>query len=476
MKLLKDLFHGKGYIDGITIINLKGEILFTAKLNQKLSQSGHGGNESDLIGKNLFEVFKNLNSKNSTMVHAMETGLPTYVENQSLQSDPTRKISITSLSIPIKSGDRVVGAIDLSLEEDEESTRDTTEKIDFDSVHYPAKKDGELVSKDVANFSLKDIIAVNKEMRKAKDYIPVMAGNTLPTMIYGETGTGKEVFAQAIHNASARRDKPFIAQNCAAIPETLLESILFGTTKGAFTGAMNNKGLFELADGGTLFLDEINSMPINLQPKILRVIQDGSFRRVGGNELIKVDVKIISAMNVTPQTVLKDKLLRRDLYYRLSMLSVRIPPLRERKEDIPSFVKLYILKHNNTFHKHVRYVSKELLEKLQRYSWPGNIRELEHFIVYGMSMVNAESDTLSYENVADQLGSMLADQPEEDVPEEDKESLIDAELPLTEMLQLVEKNKIQVVLSQCSQNVSKAAKLLGIPRQTLQRKIEKYHL
>ena len=268
MEFLRQLFHGKGYIDGITIINLDGEILFSAKLNSKFSNRKEREAYQALVGQNFFDVFENLNAKNSSMIRAMEVGLPVYVENQLLQTKGQEGIHISSLSIPIKSGRAVVGAIDLSMEEMTDGEEEP-ESVELTSEQIPVGGAGKLKKHSGASFTMEDIIAVDEKMKNARDYIPVVAACDLPVMIYGETGTGKEVFAQSIHNASERRDKPFIAQNCAALPDTLLESILFGTSKGAFTGAMENKGLFELADGGTLFLDEINSMPLFLQSKLL---------------------------------------------------------------------------------------------------------------------------------------------------------------------------------------------------------------
>ena len=364
MEFLRQLFHGKGYIDGITIINLDGEILFSAKLNSKFSNRKEREAYQALVGQNFFDVFENLNAKNSSMIRAMEVGLPVYVENQLLQTKGQEGIHISSLSIPIKSGRAVVGAIDLSMEEMTDGEEEP-ESVELTSEQIPVGGAGKLKKHSGASFTMEDIIAVDEKMKNARDYIPVVAACDLPVMIYGETGTGKEVFAQSIHNASERRDKPFIAQNCAALPDTLLESILFGTSKGAFTGAMENKGLFELADGGTLFLDEINSMPLFLQSKLLRVLQDGSFRSLGGSETKRTNVKIIAATNVEPLEAIEKGQLRRDIYYRLSMMSIRIPPLRERKADIGHFVKFYVNKHNGTFHKQVQYVSKDLLKKLE---------------------------------------------------------------------------------------------------------------
>lgn len=465
MKLLNNLFHGKGYIDGITIINLDGEILFTAKLNDKLS---HRAENYELVGKNFYEIYENLNSENSTMIRAMELGLPVYIENQALKARDQEEIQITSLSIPIKSGSRIVGVIDLSMEERSEEMEEPTERIELNSAYFPVANSQKLCSRNQASFTMADIIAVDEKMQQAKNYIPIVAACELPVLIYGETGTGKEVFAQAIHNASPRKDKPFVAQNCAALPDTLLESILFGTSKGAFTGATENKGLFELADGGTLFLDEINSMPLHLQSKLLRVLQDGCFRSLGARELKSVNVKIIAAMNMEPIQAIEEGQLRRDIYYRLSMMSITIPPLRERKKDISHFVQFYVNKHNKTFHKKVQYVSRELIAKLEEYDWPGNVRELEHMIVYGMSVVNENSNMLKFEDLEDKFheltGGITRKKEESNVLCSSLKTAVDE----------FERDIIARTLRVTRGNISKAARILDIPRQTLQRKVKQY--
>lgn len=467
MEFLRQLFHGKGYIDGITIINLDGEILFSAKLNSKFSNRKESEAYQALVGQNFFDVFENLNSKNSSMIRAMEVGLPVYVENQPLHTKGQEGIHISSLSIPIKSGRAVVGAIDLSMEEMADGEEEP-ESVELTSEQIPVGGAGKLKKRSGASFTMEDIIAVDEKMKNARDYIPVVAACDLPVMIYGETGTGKEVFAQAIHNASERRDKPFIAQNCAALPDTLLESILFGTSKGAFTGATENKGLFELADGGTLFLDEINSMPLFLQSKLLRVLQDGSFRSLGGSETKRTNVKIIAATNVEPLEAIEKGQLRRDIYYRLSMMSIRIPPLRERKADIGHFVKFYVNKHNATFHKQVQYVSKDLLKKLEEYDWPGNVRELEHVIVYGMSMVDETSTLLQYKDIKGKL--LLEKQADMKKTPESLEEVPKLCSSLREAVAAYEEKLILQALEAAHGNISEAARILDVPRQTLQRK------
>ena len=411
MEFLRQLFHGKGYIDGITIINLDGEILFSAKLNSKFSNRKEREAYQALVGQNFFDVFENLNAKNSSMIRAMEVGLPVYVENQLLQTKGQEGIHISSLSIPIKSGRAVVGAIDLSMEEMTDGEEEP-ESVELTSEQIPVGGAGKLKKHSGASFTMEDIIAVDEKMKNARDYIPVVAACDLPVMIYGETGTGKEVFAQSIHNASERRDKPFIAQNCAALPDTLLESILFGTSKGAFTGAMENKGLFELADGGTLFLDEINSMPLFLQSKLLRVLQDGSFRSLGGSETKRTNVKIIAATNVEPL--------------------------------------------------------QEAMDLLNLHNWPGNVRELEHVIVYGMSMVDETSALLQYKDIKGKL--LLEKQADRKKTPESLEEVPKLCSSLREAVAAYEEKLIWQALEAAHGNISEAARILDVPRQTLQRK------
>lgn len=470
MEILKTMFNGKGYIDGITIINLEGEILFSAKLNDKLSNRNDA---YELVGKNFLEVYENLDPKSSSTMKAMELGMPIYVDNQILKTKGREAIQITSLSIPIKSGNRIVGAIDLSTQARDGQEEDA-ECIELNSADFPIGGSQKLFRKSMATFTADDIIAVDEKMLKAKEYIQVVASCDLPVMIYGETGTGKEVFAQAIHNAGVRKNKPFVAQNCAALPDTLLESILFGTSKGAFTGAVENKGLFELADGGTLFLDEINSMPIHLQSKLLRVLQDGRFRSLGSRETKEVDVKIIAAINVEPLRAIEERKLRRDIYYRLSMMSITIPPLRERKRDISQFVKFYVNKHNATFQKQVQYVSKELIAKFKEYDWPGNVRELEHIIVYGMSVVNENSNMLKFEDVEEKFYEMMRSCENAKKDHNDKK---DRDAVCTSLKTAVEEyERIQIcrAMHLAKGNISESAKILDIPRQTLQRKVKQH--
>lgn len=464
MEIFKNLFNGKGYVDGITIIDVSGEVLFTAKFNNKLNSNGEENYE--IVGKNFFEIYDKLTPGTSTTFKSMELGVPVYMENQTLKPKGKKDIKITSLSIPIKSGNRIVGAIDLSSSEEDGEEDANSIKIDheiFKNDNIKKLHD----NKTSTTYSVDDIITNNKKMLALKDYVEIAANCDLPTMIYGETGTGKELFAQAIHNASKRKNAPFIAQNCAAIPDNLLESILFGTSKGAFTGAIDNVGLLELSDGGTLFLDEINSMPIYLQSKLLRVLQDGTFRSIGSKEVKKVDVKIISALNTKPIEAIKFGELRRDIYYRLSVMDLNIPPLRDRKDDMPLLVNFNISKYNKVFGKNIKYVSKELYSKLKAYDWPGNIRELEHVIVYGLSTVSNTKEKLEYSDIEYKFKELM------ELHGVDKKAEI---ISLKENVENYEKALIEKTLLSTEYNIAKASKMLNVPRQTLQRKVKNYNI
>jgi arginine utilization regulatory protein len=290
-------------------------------------------------------------------------------------------------------------------------------------------------------------------------------------LIYGETGTGKEVFAKCIHNESKRRDNPFIAVNCAALPEGLLEGILFGTVKGGFTGALNRPGLFEQASGGTLLLDEINSMSITLQAKLLRVLQEGYLRRVGDIKDIAVDVRIIATTNEDPQIAIKNGALRKDLFYRLSVVNISIPTLKERKDDIPLFVKEFVRRYNESLSKSVWEISNEVYEAFMSYEWPGNVRELKNYIEGAMNMVNEH--ILKAEHFTPQVQELIFN------TNKSKTSLnyeYDFNLSIDEYIDNMEKTIIVKALLQAENNISEAARLLKIKRQTLQHKMRKYNI
>lgn len=462
MDFVNKLFNGKGYIEGISIINVEGEILFSAKFNNKLDSREEN---YEVVGKKYLDIYENLDENSSTAYIAMQKGMPIYMENQVIKSAGRAPIEITSLSIPIKSGRTVVGAIDLSVSGGEQQETDGVEIMDEVLYAYNKVESLEHVS-DEARYRVEDIQTCDSKMLELRDNIVRLAKTDMPVLIYGETGTGKELVAHALHNASKREGKSFVAQNCASIPANLMESILFGTSKGAFTGAVDNMGLLELADGGTLFLDEINSMPIELQPKILRVIQDGTFRRVGDKEIKRVDVRILSTTNEEPARIVAEGRFRMDLYYRLAVMILEIPPLRQRQKDIPLLTNYFISKYNNLFGKEIHKVSNKLYEELSQYQWKGNVRELENTIAYGIGMAEDHAETLELRHIEGRLHML----------DKKAENIELAERPLTELVSDYERNIIKTVLKKTEGNITRAAVLLGVPRQTLSRKVKEYEL
>jgi arginine utilization regulatory protein len=236
-------------------------------------------------------------------------------------------------------------------------------------------------------FDFDAIVGCNIDFLRAVNTAKMAANTPSPVMLYGETGTGKELFAQAIHNLSGGRRSRYTAVNCAAIPENLLEGLLFGTTSGAFSGARNKLGLFERANGGTLFLDELNSMATGLQAKILRVIQERKVRRLGSLRETAIDVKIISSVNKEPHVAIAENTLRPDLFYRLGVVFIPIPPLRDRKEDIVLLARHFLAKHSRALNRKVTDISGDVLALFNDYDWPGNVRELEHVIEGAINMV-----------------------------------------------------------------------------------------
>lgn len=315
-----------------------------------------------------------------------------------------------------------------------------------------------------------EVIYSSDKMKQLLNIAIKAAKKESSIFIWGESGVGKEVMARLIHNTSPRKDKPFIAVNCAAVPNELLESEFFGYEEGAFTGAKKygKKGLFEEADGGTIFLDEIGELPIKMQSKLLRVIQENGFMRVGGREFIPIDVRYISATNLTRDRLTDHKQFRQDLYFRLGVIPINIPPLRERKEDIFPLVQYFLKRFNDKYNLNVR-ISNCVMKYLYRYNWPGNVRELKNIIE--RLVVLAESDVITdeeYEMVS-QFGV------DNDKKDNSSELLNNKLMPLKEAHRILEENMINKALQE-EPNVVKAAELLGIAPSTIYRKIKKGEL
>uniref|UniRef100_A0A7V4E3F8 Diguanylate cyclase n=1 Tax=candidate division WOR-3 bacterium TaxID=2052148 RepID=A0A7V4E3F8_UNCW3 len=309
------------------------------------------------------------------------------------------------------------------------------------------------------NFFSIEIVGNSSKMAKVKEEIIIASQTDMTVLILGETGTGKELVARKIHELSARRNKPFVIIDCASIPETLLESELFGHEKGAFTGATSRKiGLFESASGGTVFLDEIEATSPGMQAKLLRAIEEKTIRRVGGTELIPIDVRIISASNVDLEEEVKKGNFRKDLYYRISGMVINLPPLRERKEDIPELVNYFIKKYSIEEGKIIKGVTPAVYDLLKSYDWPGNVRELEKEV----ERMIAFTEDGGYITV-DKLSSKIT-------------AIESHTFSLDELVENYEKNILIDALLNCDWNETKAAKMLGISRTSLIAKMKKYNI
>ncbi|HXG53600.1 MAG TPA: sigma-54 dependent transcriptional regulator [candidate division Zixibacteria bacterium] len=307
-------------------------------------------------------------------------------------------------------------------------------------------------------YNFDNIIARSSKMRAVLDVVTRIAKLDSTVHIHGESGTGKELIAKAIHLASGRKDKPFVALNCAALPETLLESELFGHEKGAFTGALKStKGLFTQADGGTLFLDEIGDMPLSTQSKLLRVLQERQFYPVGSEVAVEVDVRVIVATNKDLEEQVRKGLFRDDLFYRIHVIPIHLPPLRERKEDIVPLVESFLKKFSQQMKKDVKGIAPEALRKLMLHDWPGNVRELENTIEYAVAMTQKDLITEDYVLQARNAPVEAAEKPDREAARGGADGL----RPLKDARDAFERDYLVQVLSMTEGNVSQAARLAG---------------
>ncbi|MEA3319190.1 MAG: sigma 54-interacting transcriptional regulator [Bacillota bacterium] len=424
---------------------------FTIYYN-KVAAGYDGMKVEEVLGKHLLHVFPSLTEETSTLLKVLKTKTPIYHENQRYENKKGQLLETVNTTIPILKGDNLLGAVEIAKNYGHLNT--LSNKLMDLQAKINRSEGTKKISPFQASYTLDDFITDDPDCVSMLQDAMLFASSLLPVVIWGETGTGKEIIAQGIHHHSPRKRGPFIAQNCGAIPATLLESILFGTEKGSYTGAVDRKGLFELASGGTLFLDEMNSMPLELQAKLLRVLEDGSIRRVGGTATIKVDVRIITAMNESPETCVDNGSFRDDLYYRLNTCPIYIPPLRERPQDIRLLLE-------KKLQARISYLLPHAIgEMFRSYHWPGNVRELINTIEY--VLLKSKNETISTKHLPAKLNKI-----------KQQSSTLKNLGSLRMELQKTEESMIQNAMVQTGGNVMKAAKILDIPRQTLQYKLAK---
>lgn len=444
--------------EAIHVVDLEGTTIYY----NEVAARHDGLTVDEVVGKPVLRVFPSLNEDSSTLLKVLQTKKAIYNVAQSYTNVHGKKIETMNTTLPIFVSGQLVGAMEIA--KDYSSMKRLSEQlVDLQGKLLSKKKSSKPNSS--VSYSMNDVLTKNPELMNLKKEAIKLASSPSPILVFGESGTGKELFVQGIHTASNRSQAPFIAQNCAAIPETLLESILFGTTKGSYTGAVDRPGLFELAHGGTLFLDELHAMPIDLQAKLLRVLEDGMIRRVGGTKDFLVDVRVITAMNVHPKLALQNKMLREDLFYRLNVLTFELIPLRRRNEDILYLTDVFIQEFNAKLNKHVKGSGEEVKSLFLSYSWPGNVRELKHAVEYMMNV--CEGDQLTYDNLPLLLKEVAPVKSEKNPS---------GQSSLRARVERYEESLIAEALLETGGNIKKTAKLLGIPRQTLQYKLQKYHL
>ncbi len=457
------LLASKGILDtieeGVHIVDRAGITI----LYNKAIETIEGLPQNQVIGKHLLDIFPDWTKENSTLLTVLNTGEPIYNREQSYLNFKGKRIRTVNTTIPIFDGKQLVGAVEVSR--NMTTVTDMTKQIIElqQKLIKPVKR-----QKGIKQYHFDQLIGKNHKYLEAIKIAKRASKSSSSVLIYGDTGTGKELFSQSIHFASDRANMPFIAQNCAAIPENLLEGLLFGTSKGSFTGAEDRPGLFEQAEGGTLLLDEINSMSQTLQAKILRVLQENYVRRVGGNKDIPINVRIIAATNEEPETLIEKGQFRKDLFYRLNVINIRIPSLNERVDDIPILVDFFIREYNEKMKKDVWMVSDEIMEAFKRYNWAGNIRELKNFIESAMNLVT-DDHVIGKEHMPSHVSEVLM-KKERYIPTQT--TTVD---DLNKHLESIEKDIIDKTLKQYNNNISKAAEHLKVSRQNLQYKIKKYY-
>lgn len=458
-QLLQTIFND--IQEGLLVITDKGIV---CRINEALS-SAINFSPMEIVGRPLREVCKQSSLQRLSVV--LQTGRPEYAVAETLDG---RSVLVDYL--PIKEKERVLGALAKISWLNSERT------IKRDAASSRGRKKNNCPGTGV-HYTVDQIIGASPRMTDLKETLLKVASRNSNVLITGESGTGKELFAQSIHSGSTRRNGPFIKINCAAIPDSLLESEFFGYEEGAFTGSKKGgqSGKLELAHGGTVFLDEIGDLSFSLQAKLLRFIQDKEIQKLGSGETIISDVRIVAATNVNLEQLVKYKKFREDLYYRLNVVNFSIPPLRERKEDIPELVEKFIIKFNSSFGFKVSGVSPEVYAVFYRYSWPGNVRELENTIERAFNVM--DGNIIQIGHLPAQLVA-LSDLPEHPSDEHSFGSYFVTALlrgqTLSDIMEQTEKQIIVQTLMANQGNKARASQMLGISRPGLYKKLTKYGL
>ncbi|HMM22167.1 MAG TPA: sigma 54-interacting transcriptional regulator [Selenomonadales bacterium] len=444
----------------IYVVDENGIVTYCNKRAEDL----YGIQRSDILGKHIEKFFPN-----ALCLQVLKTGQSyEYVEHR-----PREGNFVLISSIPIREGDRLIGAV--SIDQDiTEVKRMSSELQEAKSRIKYLEYIEEMMKSGSGESGFEKIVYKSKQMYDLILLAKRVAESDASVMIMGESGTGKDLFAHAIHQESARRDRPYVVVDCSAIPPSLMESELFGYEPGAFTGAQRKgkAGKFEVADGGTVFLDEIGELPLEMQSKLLRVLEGREFYRVGGVKPIKVDIRIIAATNRDMGAMLKNGSFRQDLFYRLNVFSLNIPPLRERRDDIPILIDFYLKRYSVINNKLIDRIAPEVMAMLLHYHWPGNVRELKNAIERLVILSEDNAITTGHlPRIVETIGNGATATDEGRMATE-----FQTLLSLEEAVIAAERQTILNALKAAGNNKAQTAKLLDIPRSTLYYKLQKLKL
>ena len=472
--------------------NAKGEIVIVSKMAAQY----YGMSREQLYHRSLADFYNYRTEDEHEHRDVIETGIPIidkYSDNPARAKNYVYRPLMYSTYPFAYHGKNILA---YTIIQDDRKAQETLREITELKRRLRLRdlKDEKHKEENDTSYSFLDIVGESKALVDTIRDAQTIAGVDRNLLIVGETGTGKEVFAQSIHNFSKRGKEPFIPVNCAAIPENLLESILFGTVRGAYTGAVDSEGLFELAKNGTLFLDELNSMQVSMQTKLLRVLQERKAMRVGGHKMYPINCRIVSAINEDPRVLMDTGKMRSDLFYRIAPLSLYITPLRERPQDILAMARYFIGKYNKIFYKDIKGVSPEMERLLLAYGWPGNVRELD-YVIENM-MIRAEESELKLSDLPRHLQGQFENAGEVPVSVENAMTVENAMsvgggpvmrvgadgsessdcVSLSGSLQTYEKELIETALIRNGGNQKKAAEQLGISRQNLYHRMRRLEM
>ncbi|MEY8368296.1 sigma 54-interacting transcriptional regulator [Anaerovoracaceae bacterium 42-11] len=443
--------------DLILICDVHGKIMFYEDYNDQINML----KSEKAIGRSVFDLYPFFKREDFTLFKAIDTKRPVVNELQQFEVNGVPKKALNS-AYPLMNECGIIGCLVMSVELDNKQGKRKHSAV-------------------TAKYNFSDIITQNKKFLASFEKLTKLAQSDSNILIYGETGTGKELFAHTIHANSARCNSPFIIQNCAAIPGNLMESILFGSAKGSFTGAIDKPGLFEVASGGTLFLDEINSISLELQSKLLRAIETRSIRRVGESYERETDVRILASSNEPLAKKVEKGEFRKDLFYRLNVASFSIPPLRERMDDIPLLCQYYIDYYNGIYNHDIIGLDKDVQGLFSRYHWDGNVRELKNILEY--ACIIKQQGYITLNDIPDYVLSQAKHREASPLSAESaaapaalSSSYIKEGATLQSQIESLEIDILSAALKRNRYSITKTAKELNISRQTLYNKLSKYNL